>query len=117
MKLILNIAKNELKMLFCSPIAWFILIIFAFQSGFTFSTLFNEQVQAMDAGDSLFALSSKIYTSGYQGFLSKVLGYLYLYFPILTMGIMSREFANGSVKLLYASPIKNIHIVLGKYLA
>ncbi|MFR7809255.1 MAG: ABC transporter permease [Butyricimonas faecihominis] len=44
-----------------------------------------------------------------------VLSYLYLYFPLLTMGLMSREFSSGSIKLLYSSPITSTQIVLGKY--
>lgn len=46
-----------------------------------------------------------------------VLSYLYLYFPLLTMGLMSREFSSGSIKLLYSSPITSTQIVLGKYLS
>ena len=37
MKVIYKIAKAELSFLFCSPIAWLILIIFAFQSGMAFA--------------------------------------------------------------------------------
>ena len=33
------------------------------------------------------------------------------------MGLMSREFSSGEVKLLYSSPVTNTHIVLGKFLA
>ena len=33
------------------------------------------------------------------------------------MGLMSREFGSGSIKLLYSSPITNTQIVLGKFLA
>ena len=43
--------------------------------------------------------------------------YLYLYIPLLTMGLLSRERSTGSIKLLYSSPITNTQIVLGKYLS
>ena len=46
-----------------------------------------------------------------------VQGYLYLYIPLLTMGLMSRELGSGSIKLLYASPVTNTQIILGKYLS
>ena len=36
MKTLINIMKNELKMLFCSPISWLILVIFAFQVNMAF---------------------------------------------------------------------------------
>jgi ABC-2 type transport system permease protein len=42
---------------------------------------------------------------------------MYLYIPLLTMGLMSREFASGSIKLLYSSPVTNTQIILGKYLS
>ena len=45
MKTIWKIAKAELNTLFCSPIAWLILIIFAFQAGLTFSDLISDQLR------------------------------------------------------------------------
>ncbi|MFR7878061.1 MAG: ABC transporter permease [Butyricimonas paravirosa] len=43
--------------------------------------------------------------------------YLYLYIPLLTMGLMSGELSSGSIKLLYSSPVRNSQIILGKYLS
>lgn len=40
---------------------------------------------------------------------------LYLFIPLLTMGIMNREVNSGTIKLLYSSPIRSRHIVLGKF--
>src|SRR6185437_4184988 len=42
---------------------------------------------------------------------------LYLYVPLLTMGLMSRELSSGSIKLLLSSPIRISKIVLGKFVA
>ena len=42
---------------------------------------------------------------------------LYLYIPLLTMGLMSREYSSGSIKLLFSSPISSLQIILGKYLS
>ncbi|HEU4471358.1 MAG TPA: Gldg family protein, partial [Flavisolibacter sp.] len=42
---------------------------------------------------------------------------LYLYLPLLTMGLMSRETSSGSIKLLLSSPVTIKEIILGKYLA
>ncbi len=33
------------------------------------------------------------------------------------MGVMSREYGNGGIKLLYSSPLTNYQIILGKYLS
>ena len=54
---------------------------------------------------------------GQRGLFVAVLSYLYLYIPLLTMGLMSRELGSGSIKLLYSSPITNAQIILGKYCA
>ena len=37
MKLIYRIAKAELRMLFCSPVAWFLLVIFTLQTALFFT--------------------------------------------------------------------------------
>ena len=55
--------------------------------------------------------------ASYNGLFANVQTYLYLYIPLLTMGLMSRELGSGSIKLLYSSPITNSQIVLGKYVA
>ena len=44
-------------------------------------------------------------------------GDLYLYIPLLTMGLMSQEYNRGSIKLLYSSPVTNKQIIFGKYLS
>ena len=40
---------------------------------------------------------------------------IYLYIPLLTMNLMSREYSSGSIKLLYSSPVSLslIHIFIG----
>jgi ABC-2 type transport system permease protein len=42
---------------------------------------------------------------------------MYLYLPLLTMGLISREISSGTIKLLYSSPVKTRDIVFGKFLA
>ena len=54
---------------------------------------------------------------GQRGLFVAVQSYLYLYIPLLTMGLMSRELGSGSIKLLYSSPVTNVQIILGKYCA
>ena len=55
--------------------------------------------------------------AGREGLFTQMLSSLYLYIPLLTMGLMSREYSSGSIKLLYNSPITNVQIILGKYLS
>ncbi|MDD3039996.1 Gldg family protein [Bacteroides sp.] len=116
MKTIWKIAKAELNTLFCSPIAWLILIIFAFQAGLTFSDLIADQLRYLALNYRPYNLTGSLLV-GYTGVYSDMQNNLYLYIPLLTMGLMSKEYSSGSIKLLYSSPITNIQIIIGKYIS
>jgi len=55
--------------------------------------------------------------NGKGGIFTTIMQNLYLFIPLLTMGLISRETSSGTIKLLYSSPIKVSDIILGKYLA
>lgn len=118
MKIIFTIAKNELKIMFYSPIAWLMLIIFIVQSSIFFCDIVENIATTVAAtGREINFLSYIFFNDSTYGLFPKVQQYLFLYIPLLTMGLMSREVGEGSIKLLYSSPINNIQIVLGKYMA
>lgn len=112
-----RIATIELNSMFYSPVAWLILIIFAIQIGYGFAMPMAEQIKTISRGHELWSVSDRVFTNIMTGFLPRLLKTLYLYIPLLTMGLMSREYYSGSIKLLYSSPIKNSSIILGKFLA
>ncbi|WP_299672104.1 Gldg family protein [uncultured Polaribacter sp.] len=116
MKKILKIAKVELSILFYSPIAWLVLIIFTIQCGVSITDLIDAKEANQQLGYDLKSLTTSIF-GGNQGFFTSVKSKLYLYIPLLTMGLMSRELSSGSIKLLYSSPITNFQIILGKFCA
>ncbi|WP_018338973.1 MULTISPECIES: Gldg family protein [Butyricimonas] len=116
MKIIFKIAKTELRDLFYSPIAWLILIIFTFQTGMLFADSISHIVATQSKGYSGLYRTLGIY-GGERGLFVAVQSYLYLYIPLLTMSLMSRELGSGSIKLLYSSPVTNVQIILGKYFA
>ena len=111
MRMLYKIAKTELQMLFYSPIAWFLLLVFAVQIGWMFTGSYEWYMKTggrtMMASMSLFA----------NGMFASVQKYLYYYIPLLTMGLISRELSSGSIKLLYSSPVRNSQIILGKFLS
>ena len=120
MKRILYVAKNELYSLFYSPIAWILMIFFMILTS-------SDYIASLDAytgiyergGPALMALqnlTAKLLSSG-NGLFGSVIRNLYLFFPLITMGLISREVNNGTIKLLYSSPVRIREIVLGKYLA
>ena len=116
MRRIYKIAKAELATLFYSPVAWFILVVFAFQVGMTFVGLMEEKAQANTLGYA-WGMQTASLLGGMRGLYTIVQQYLYLYMPLLTMSLMSREYSSGSIKLLYASPVTSTHIILGKFLS
>lgn len=109
----MKIAKTELQMLFYSPVAWLILIIFTFQSGLVFSEGVSRMVLEKTMGWKLMGVSTNIFVR----VLYSMQEYLFLYIPILTMGLVSRDLAGGTMKLLHSSPMTNAQIILGKYLS
>ncbi|QEC43484.1 Gldg family protein [Pseudobacter ginsenosidimutans] len=124
MKLILKVARTELRNLFYSPVAWFLTIAFMAQCALFYTIM----VEKMARFQELFvknnsewigfndSLTQTIFLAD-QGIFVNVLQNLFLFVPLLTMGLISREINNGTIKLLYSSPLKIRHIVLGKYLA
>lgn len=113
MKVIWNIAKIELQMLFYSPVAWLVILIFVFQTSWVFSERIFDYAQEQEMEQNLRYIGDGIFNR----LFTDVLQYLYLYVPLLTMGLMSRDFAGGTIKLLQSSPLNNKEIVLGKFLA
>ncbi|UYQ94190.1 Gldg family protein [Chitinophaga horti] len=120
MKMIFKIARIEIKQLFYSPIAWFLLIVFLVQCSMAYSEVLDGYARRQELGGSAMT-SMKLLTSwifGVQyGIFSTVLKNLFLYIPLLTMGLISRETSSGTIKLLYSSPITVTQIVMGKYVS
>ena len=112
----LKIMRNELRMLFCSPIAWIVLVIFFFHCGSSFCEAIEPNLRWKAQGYSLETLTSDLFI-GYRGLFRVMLDKIFIYFPLLTMGILSKEYSDGSISLLYSSPISDRKIVWGKYLA
>lgn len=116
MKTIYRLARTELGILFYSPIAWLILIIFTFQASMNYTGSIESTLRYQDLGYGSYNVTMS-WLASMRGMFSEMQGYLYLYIPLLTMGLMSRELSSGSIKLLYSSPVTNSQIILGKYLA
>jgi len=116
-KIITRIARTELATLFYSPVAWLLLLAFACQVGIDFGTIITEiaKIPVMDR-EITFSITAGV-VLGHNGLYEAIQDTIYLYIPLLTMNLMSREYASGSIKLLYSSPVNSIQIVLGKFLS
>ena len=102
MRVIYKIAKSELGTLFYSPIAWLILVIFVFQVFGSFANLLEYTVNAKTLGQMQGYQSYMLFVIGVFAPYTTIQSTLYLYIPLLTMGLMSREYSSGSC-LLYTS--------------
>ncbi|QEC43802.1 ABC transporter permease subunit [Pseudobacter ginsenosidimutans] len=124
MKIIFSIAKNEFRNLFYSPIAWFVLLIFFISCAHSYTNTIHylaniQEVQLKNAPSfkalhTFYGLTADVFLLG--GFFTSISGNLFLIIPLLTMGLISRDYLMGTSALLYSSPISIRKVVLGKYL-
>ncbi len=106
---IILIAKNELRRLFKSPLAWIILAIVQFLLAIFFYLLLSQYMQPASASTGL----TEIVVSGMYQIAGVI---MLLVSPLITMRLITEERRSGTIKLLYSSPLSITELVLGKYL-
>ena len=114
---ILNIARTELKLIFTTPVAWIMLMVFTVLCGLFFADVYGMYAQAQEGGSHLSFITNGIFADDPNGILSTVQFYIFLFIPLVSMGMISRDLSTGSIKLLYSSPVTDTQIVVGKYVA
>lgn len=117
------ILKKELHTLFVSPIAYIVLAVFFAITGFTFNGIAQQiiegvnmmgfQAQQMGQASRSFDVPY-IIIENFFGFVSTVLLFLA---PMITMGVFAEEKKQGTVELLFTSPITHLQLILGKFSA
>ena len=117
MKRTLSVAKNELYSLFFSPIAWILMILFLILTSADYIGLLDDYTGMFERGGPALRMMENLTSKMTNGYFFDIIGNLYIFFPLITMGLISRETSSGTIKLLYSSPIKIREIVLGKFLA
>src|SRR5436309_3844606 len=121
MRNILAIVERELRAYFSSPIAYVVLTIFVFLSGIFFRSILGQvmqmalmaQMRAQQTGPQPIDMPGIIS----RGFLSTMSVILLFIMPMLTMGLFSEEKKRGTIELLLTSPVTDLQVVLGKFLA
>jgi ABC-2 type transport system permease protein len=113
---ILLICRKELKSYFASPIAYLLMAFFALIFGFGFYTATRDMVrfsmqsqmmgqqQPMNVNDQIIR--------PLLGFASTIALFL---IPMITMRLFAEEKRSGTIELLLTSPIKDIEIIIGKW--
>jgi ABC-2 type transport system permease protein len=118
MRNILTIFRKELRTYFVSPIAYLLLIMFAVIFGFFFwNTLgyfVNMGMEAQMRGQDMpMNLNEQVV----RPLLSNV-GVIGLFFiPLITMRLFAEEKRSGTIELLTTSPVRDVEVILGKWLA
>lgn len=112
------IFKKEMKSYFASPIAYLLLTIFAvifgffFYSATRFFVLQGMQMQMMGRG---MPMDVNEYVIRPLLTNASVIGLFLI--PMITMRLYAEEKRSGTIELLMTSPVRDLEIVLGKWLA
>jgi len=101
------IFRKELGHYFVSPVAYVIVGLFLFLSGYFF-VLYVNVANDQEPDAPTWVLRA----------LLNFLALVFLFFlPMITMGVFAEEKKRGTAELLMTSPITELQIVLGKFLA
>lgn len=123
MKNVVAILQKELRTVFVSPIAYVVLTVFLIISGYFFYnivSIFVERsmmamMQSQQFGGPPPAMDvPALVTRNFFGIVSTVILFM---LPMITMPAFADEKRRGTMELLLTSPITNVQIVLGKFLA
>ena len=101
MRKVLTIAGKELRSYFVSPMAYVILGFYLGVCGLIFVLTAGAPQAQAEMG----------------GMFHTMIFVTLMMAPVLTMGLLSQEQASGSIELLMTNPVRDIEVVLGKYLA
>ena len=118
MKNILIICRKELKSYFSSPIAYLLMAIFAVIFGFFFysATAFFV-MRGMESQMMGRSMPMDVNEWVIRPLLSNasVIGLFLI--PMITMRLYAEEKRSGTMELLLTSPIRDIEIIIGKFIA
>lgn len=119
MQNILAIWQREMKSYFVSPIAYVVLTVFLFLSGFFFFSYLAQVIQATMMQAQFGQASQPIDVPGIivRAVLQTISVVLLFVVPMLTMGLFAEEKKRGTIELLLTSPVGHFQAIAGKYLA
>ena len=109
--IILDIARNELRRLYLSPLAWITMALVQFLLAIVFFTLLNNFLELAPRETALGLTSTVV-----AGTLQSAGLIILLATPFLTMRLFSEERRSGTLNLLLSAPVSITELVLGKYL-
>ncbi|MGC2618587.1 MAG: ABC transporter permease [Acidobacteriaceae bacterium] len=118
MKNVWIICRRELNSYFSSPIAWLLLTMFAIVFGYyfwTFVSAFLEVSLELQMTGSMQPMNIN------EEIIRPLIGntaFLEIFFvPLISMRLFAEEKRNGTIELLATSPVRDLEIIIGKWLA
>jgi ABC-2 type transport system permease protein len=118
MKNIWIICQKELRSYFVSPVAYLLLTMFALIFGFFFWNsvgYFNMMGLESQMRGQGFPMSVNEYVI--RPLLSNISVIGLFFIPMMTMRLFAEEKRTGTIELLATSPIRDMEVILGKWLA
>jgi len=119
MRSTLIIFQKELRSYFVSPVAYALLLMFALIFGFMFWNALAQFVvegMEMQMRGASFPMDLSEWIVRPLLHNVSVIGGLF-FIPMITMRLFAEEKRSGTIELLATSPIRDIEIILGKWLA
>ena len=112
------IFRKELRSYFVSPIAYLLLTMFAVIFGFFFwNALGFFVIRGMEAQMSDQSFPMNLNEMVIRPLLSNVSVIGLFFIPMITMRLFAEEKRNGTIELLATSPVRDVEVILGKWLA
>lgn len=107
MRNIWTVAKREYKLFFISPVAYAVAFLFLIILGWVF---FSGMVEAI-AYSTYYSYAPTV-----QMVLSPMVTLVLFTLPAITMGSISKEQSTGTMELILTSPMRDVELVIGKWL-
>jgi ABC-2 type transport system permease protein len=118
MRNIWTICRKELGSYFVSPIAYLLLTMFGLIFGFFFwNALSYFVIEGMEMQLRGEAVQMNLNEQIIRPLLSNVSVVGLFFIPMITMRLFAEEKRSGTIELLATSPVRDIEIILGKWLA
>src|SRR3984893_13909533 len=118
MRNILIICRKELRSYFSSPIAYLLLTMFALIFGFFFwNALGYFVLMGMESQMRGQMMPMNLNEMIIRPLLSNISVIGLFFIPMITMRLFAEEKRSGTIELLTTSPIRDIEVILGKWMA
>lgn len=112
------ICQKELNSYFVSPVAYLLLTMFAIIFGFFFwNSVGYFNVASLQSQMSGQAMPMSVNEYVIRPLLSNISVVGLFFIPMITMRLFAEEKRTGTIELLATSPVRDLEIILGKWLA